>query len=92
MSIGGIIFFVGIKTDKKSPEGNPAFRALTDYKIMYDRMIRPLIGGGIRGFVVECGIVGQGGVGDVVYPNGKGTGGFDFVRHKAHGAIGPGNA
>ena len=51
-----------------------------------------LIAGGIRSFVIERGIVGQGGVGDVIYRNGEGAGGFDFVGCEEHGAVGSGRS
>ncbi len=51
-------------------------------------MILPLKGGGIRGFVVERGVVGMGAVGYVIYRNNKRTRGFDFGRFKSHGPIG----
>ena len=60
---------------KKSPEG---FRPPGFYQFKQLCMIRSLKVSGIRGFDVEQGIVGIGGVGDVGHCNGKGTGGFDF--------------
>ncbi len=88
----GSIFTVEKKPGRLCALRFYAFRAfikLSRYKIVY--MSRPLIGGAVRGFVVEGGVVGQGGVGDVVYGNDKRTGGFDFVGHKSHGASGAGN-
>ena len=55
-------------------------------------MIGSLKGGGIRGFVVECGIVGQNGMGDIGYRNDKRSMGFNPGRYKSHGTIGCGNA
>lgn len=73
----------------KSPEG---FRPPGFFWLIESFLIRNLICGGIRGFVIECWIIGMDSVGDVVYGNDKRTSGFDFPGFKGHGAIGRGNA
>jgi len=72
---------------KKGPEG---FRLPGFYQVAKSLMSRFLVVGGISGFDIECGIVSVKGVGNVVYRNSKGTGGFYPGRGKGNGSAGSG--
>ena len=88
--VSWIIFILEKKPGRFSPPGPLLVNGLQNHLRSYDQASNAV--SGIRSFDVERGIIGQGGMGDVGYRNGKGTGGFDAGRCKAHGATGTGNA